>query len=174
MTIPIDFLFVPCRHRLHLLSTSLREATLFLGRVFLKLIILVGFCFAVTINTFFYCLLFTLLIVPEWIWNRFSRYDGKLTQEEVKENSDIVVDGDFEAEKVMICKTDDISELELDSKCMDGKERREAIDMVLEARPRVQTWLTCVTHSDREGIDVDTTEGENNRGLYLDTKKWSW
>ena len=152
MTISIDFLLIPCFCRPRFLQNSLRESLVILGRVFLRLIIIIGVGFAMMINAFFYCILFTFFLIPEWIWLHISKWDQQLEQDEDYDISEVAVDGDFEVGRMIICGTDEISELELD---LDRKDE-EAKNKFVETEPRVREWLLCTEGSGRELVDVDS------------------
>ena len=94
--------------------------------------------------------------MPEWIWTHISK-NVRQPEEEVNGGGlEIAVDGDFKVENISICRTDEISDLELDPNCTDGE---EATNMFVGAEPRVRTWLGCIQESDGEAVNVEVTLG---------------
>ena len=94
--------------------------------------------------------------MPEWIWTHLSKNFRQPEEEGDVGGLEIAIDGDFKVENVSICRTDEISDLELDPNCTDGE---KATDMFVEAEPRVRTWLGCIQELDGKAVNVDMTLG---------------
>jgi hypothetical protein len=108
-------------HILILLSSSrngLRNFLIYLGSILgtmlWNIIRFVGLCFARLINSFFFVLMFILIIAPSWLLDHFSTNnatDGIEKRSNEVQRTNGIPDGWI---RVRICRTDEISDLDLD------------------------------------------------------------
>jgi hypothetical protein len=129
-----------------------------LGTILWNVLLFVGLGFARLISSFFFVLIFTLIIAPSWLLDHFSTNnatDGIENSSSEFQKTNGIPEGWI---RVRICRTDEISDLDLDW----------------------ETQRTSDEDTDRTVVQGGEREGWEDRDIFVVTKEeierrvWTW